>query len=102
MKTVHGLLHQVVDYLTAAIGWIDMSDKTKAVRDLKLAIGVVMEVKERLDVLLADLEHEVELKIHPEVRITSELKPEIVLNIEPTITPNVAVKLKPPDKPPEK
>lgn len=97
MKTVHGLLHQVVDYLTAAIGWIDMSDKDKAVKELRLAIGVVMEVKERLDILLTDLEHDIQLKIHPEVRITSELKPEVVLNIEPTVTPDVAVKLKAPE-----
>jgi C4-type Zn-finger protein len=59
MKTVQGLLHQVVDYMTAAIGWIEMSDKAKAINHLRLAIGVLIEIQERLKRIMADLEVDV-------------------------------------------
>ncbi len=48
MKTTKGLLSHAVDLLTAAIGWIDMEDKEKAKTQIKLAIGVITEIQERL------------------------------------------------------
>ena len=56
MKTVQGLLHQVVDLLTASLGYIDLDNPQEAVKQLKIAIGVVMEIGERLKTLLKDLE----------------------------------------------
>lgn len=53
-KTEQALSH-VVDYLTAAIGWVDLSNRCKAVAQIKLALAVIYEIQQALLKIEEDL-----------------------------------------------
>ena len=57
MKTLKGLIHTAVDHTTAAMGWCEVREGREKARDeMKLVIGNLMELEQRLQMLLGDLE----------------------------------------------
>lgn len=59
-NTVIGLIHMATDEVTAAIGWVEMQNPSKAIQLLKLACGKLVELEARMYIMLKDLEGDLE------------------------------------------
>ena len=55
MKITKGLCHQAVDLLTAAIGYVELNEPSKAIRHMKESVGVIMEACQRMERITNEL-----------------------------------------------